>query len=124
LPLTNGLLPADQTDTVVPASQTNEIYNYPGPFSTLSASPSGGSVAWVLDNSSCATDDCGGNNGNLGPAILRAYAASNLGTTLYSSSTLAADQAASAIKYTHPVVANGHVYIAGKGAVTVYGLAP
>jgi hypothetical protein len=124
LPLTNGRIPADQTNTVVPASQTNELYNYPGPFSTISASPSGGGLVWVLDNSSCATDDCGGNNGNLGPAILRGYAASNLATTLYSSSTVVSDAAASAIKYTQPVVANGHVYVGGKMAVTVYGLAP
>jgi hypothetical protein len=122
LPLSAGLLPADPSSTVVPASQTNETYNYPGPFSTISsASASSGGVVWVLDNSNCATDDC---PAGLGGAILRAYNASNLGTTLYSSSTVPADQAASAIKYTQPVIANGHVYIGGSGAVTVYGLAP
>jgi hypothetical protein len=121
LPITNGILPTDQSGNVAPASQTNETYQYPGPFSTISASPSGGGLVWVLDNSNCATDDCAA---NLGAAILRSYNASNLGTTLYSSTTVAADAAASAIKYTQPVIANGHVYVGGSGAVTVYGLAP
>ena len=122
MPLANGLMPVDGSGNVAPASQTNENYQYPGPFSTISASPSGGGVVWVLDNSNCATDDCGG--AGLSAAILRAYNASDLGTTLYSSSTVSSDAAASAIKYTQPVIANGHVYVGGSSAVTVYGLQP
>ena len=78
----------------------------------------------MLDNSDCGTDDCANAGNPAGPSILRAYDATNLGNTLYSSSTLAADQGGLAIKFTVPVVANGHVYIGGSGMVTVYGLAP
>lgn len=124
LPLTNGLLPANSSNVVQPASQSNESYGFPNPTASISASPSGGGIVWVLDNSVCGTDDCANAGNPAGPSILRAYDASNLGTTLYSSSTLAADQGGLAIKFTVPVVANGHVYIGGSGMVTVYGLAP
>jgi outer membrane protein assembly factor BamB len=119
LPLTSGELPADGNGNVAPASQTNESFNFPGPFSTVSASPAGGGVVWVLDDS-----DCGNDCHPLGAAILRAYDAGNLSTTLYSSTAVASDQAGTAIKYAQPVIANGRVYIGGGGTVTVYGLAP
>jgi len=60
----------------------------------------------------------------LGPAILRVYDATNLNTTLCTSAALSADTAGNAAKFTVPVVANGHVYIAGAGSLTVYGLGP
>jgi outer membrane protein assembly factor BamB len=119
LPLTSGELPEDGNGNVAPASQTNDSFNFPGPFSTVSASPAGGGVVWVLDNS-----DCGNDCHPLGAAILRAYDAGNLSTTLYSSTTVLSDQAGTAIKYAQPVIANGRVYIGGGGTVTVYGLAP
>jgi len=85
----------------------------------ISASPAGGALVWVLDNSLWQTATA-----PAGPAILRAYSASNLGTTLYSSSNLATDTVGNAVKFTVPVVANGHVYVAGGQQVTVYGLSP
>jgi hypothetical protein len=124
LPLSNGLLPASGVtlpQTAVPSSQSSEVYKYPNPTPSISASPSGGAIVWVLDNNATGTDN---GAAALGPAILRAYNTGNLGTTLYSSSTLAADACGNAAKYTLPVVANGHVYIAGANALTVYGLAP
>ena len=123
-PLTNGLIPSSGValpQAAVPSSQSPETYNYPNPTPSISASPSGGAVVWVLDNNATGTDN---GAAALGPAILRAYNASNLGTTLYSSSKLSADTAGNAAKYTVPLVANGHVYVAGAGTLTVYALAP
>jgi outer membrane protein assembly factor BamB len=118
LPLSNGLIPAN-AQVAVPVSESAETYGYPSPTPTISASPKGGAIVWMLDNRANGYGSIA-----LGPAILRAYNATNLGTTLYSSATLPADTAGNAAKFTLPVVANGRVYVAGAGALTVYGLAP
>jgi hypothetical protein len=53
----------------------------------LSASPAGGGMLWALEN-----------NANLkGPAILRAYDATNPATRLYTSSAVSADAAGPAV---------------------------
>ena len=123
LPLAAGLLPpGTATGTAVAASRSATNFNYPSPTPVISASSATNGIAWVLDNNANGTD-----NGSMpkGPAVLRAYDATNLATMLFSSSTLAADAiAGTAVKFTLPVVANGHVYVAGGQALTVYGLAP
>jgi hypothetical protein len=116
----NGLVPFSGS-VAIAASQSVETYNFPNPTPAISASPNGGAIAWVLDNNANGTDT---GSTALGPAILRAYDATNLATTLYSSATLAADAGGNAAKFAVPVVANGHVYVAGTGVLTVYGLAP
>ena len=120
LQLSSGLFPANG-QVAIAASESTDTYPYPTPTPVISASPSGGAIVWALNNNANGTD-----NGSvaLGPAILRAYDATNLATTLYSSATLSADKAGNAAKFTLPVVANGHVYVVGTGALTVYGLAP
>jgi hypothetical protein len=110
-------------NVAIAASQSAETYDFPGPTPMISASPSGGAIVWALDNNANGTSAADGNSA-LGAAILRAYDATNLTTTLYSSDTLPADAGGNAVKFTVPVVANGHVYVAGAGALTVYGLAP
>jgi hypothetical protein len=85
----------------------------------ISASPSGNGLVWVLNNNANNVDPA-----LAGPAILRAYGAGALGTTLFDSSKLAADTAGNAIKFTVPVIANGHVYVGGSQQLTVYGFAP
>jgi hypothetical protein len=130
-PLTNGLIP----DTTGPysgaltvaaaASESAEYYGYPSPTPSISASPTGNAIVWVLDDSANHTDS--GHPPNLaplGPAVLRAYDATNLSMTLYSSSKLASDAAGNAVKFVVPVVANGHVYVAGSHLITIYGLNP
>jgi hypothetical protein len=104
-----------------PSSQSVENYNYPGTTPVVSASPSGNGIVWVLDTYNNGTASNGGVQTVSGPSILRAYEAGNLGTTLYSSSSLASDAGANAIKFQEPVVANGHVYVAGSQELSVYG---
>jgi chitodextrinase len=120
LQLSNGLIPAN-AQVAIAASQSADIYAYPTPTPVISAAPSSSAIVWALDNNANGTDD---GSAALGPAILRAYDATNLATTLYSSDMLSADTAGNAGKFTLPVVANGHVYVVGTGALTVYGLAP
>jgi len=107
-----------------PASQSTESYGYPGVNVVISAAGASANtgIAWALDTNASGTQT--GGAGGTGPAILRAYNATSLGTTLWSSSTLAADQCGNAVKFVVPTVANGKVYVVGTNQLTVYGLLP
>jgi len=107
-----------------PTSQSNESYGYPGANVAITAAGSSATsaVAWALDTNASGTAT--GGAGGTGPAILRAYDATNLATTLWSSSTLSTDKCGNAVKFSVPTVANGKVYVAGTNQVTVYGLLP
>jgi hypothetical protein len=138
LTLSGGLYPVANSQNFAAPSSYSDIrkpYGYPGTTPAVSASPAGGGIVWVLDNSLYGAQ---GNNGAsvAGTSILRAYDANNLATTLFDSSLLPANTNGNAIKFTRPVIANGHVYVGGDGAygggnnptpagqLTVYGLAP
>jgi PQQ-like domain len=123
LPLTGGLFGANAQSIAQASTLTAETYGYPGTTPSISASPSGNAIVWVLDNTTFANQ---GNNGTSPafPAPLRAYDATNLTHKLFDSTVLTANTNGNAVKYTLPVVANGHVYIGGGGQLTVYGLAP
>jgi hypothetical protein len=121
LPLTNGYF-SYSGSMAIPAYVSAETYGFPGATAMVSASPAGNAIVWVLDDSDYE-DAASVGTSPAGPAILRAYGAGNL-TTLYSSSTLAADTTGNAVKFTLPVVANGHVYVGGGQQLTVYGLSP
>jgi len=133
LKMANGLMPAtgvkdgpplELAYDAKPTTKSTEHYGYPGPTPVISAAGASNGIVWTLDNSANGTEDPEtGNPTTLAPAILRAYDATNLATTLYSSARLPADTAGTAVKFQVPVVANGHVYIAG-GQLTVYGLTP
>jgi hypothetical protein len=117
-PISNALLATS------PATQSADSYGYPGVNVVISAAGSGATagIAWALDTNASGTAT--GGAGATGPAILRAYDATNLGTTLWSSSTLAADTCGNAVKFVVPTVANGKVYVVGTNQLTVYGLLP
>jgi hypothetical protein len=123
LPLTGGVFGATAQNIAQPSTLSADTYGWPGATPAISASPNGNAIVWVLDNSAFANQ---GNTGTspAGPALLRAYDAGNLAHRLFDSTALAADTDGNAVKFTVPVVANGHVYIGGGGQLTVYGLAP
>jgi hypothetical protein len=115
----NGLLPSS------PSSQTTKTYGYPGATATVSASGPSNGIVWVLDNSKFVGGDLVGGVNTPGPAILHAYRADDLSVELYNSSQSGTrDTAGTAIKFTVPTVANGHVYVGGAKQLTVYGITP
>lgn len=106
------------------SAQSSEIYMFPGTTPVISSAPgSASALVWTVDT---GANDTGGLSSasqyNPGPAILRAYDATTLGTALYSSSTTAADTCGNAIKFVVPTVANGKVYVGGYKSLTIYGL--
>jgi hypothetical protein len=118
-PLQNGVLTMDAQGVALASSQSQESYAYPSPTPTLSASPSGNAILWALDDSGNGTTSHA--DPLVAPAVLRAYDAAH---TLYDSSIVPTDAAGNAVKFTSPIVANGHVYVGGEQQLTVYGLLP
>ena len=111
--------PTTQLFNTTPQSKSPTIYgcNCNGAGSTPSVSANGTStgIVWALDDSGYYHT----------PAILHAYDATNLAKELYNSTQAAnsRDAPAVAVKFTTPTVVNGRVYVGGRNAVTVYGLA-
>jgi autotransporter-associated beta strand protein len=105
-----------------PTSESSHIFGSPsiedgqGSGVSISSNSSSNGILWALDNS--------GFNSN--PAVLYAYDATNLNNVLWTSAMAGGgrDTAANAVKFQTPVVANGYVYVAGAGSVTIYGLLP
>ena len=82
-------------------------------------------IVWTLDNSAYFGGAPNGGVNTPGPAVLHAYRADNLGNELYNSTQAGSrDAGPTAIKFTSPTIANGHVYVGGAGTLTVYGLLP
>ncbi len=105
-----------------PTSQSADTYGYPGTNPVISAAGTSGAVAWTVDTNANGTTTTGSNAA--GPAVLRAYDATNLATRLWSSSASGADAAGLAVKFVVPTVANGKVYVGCQAELTVYGLQP
>jgi hypothetical protein len=103
--------------STTPGTQTT--FNMPGGGSSggagpnISANGSMNGIAWATTHS--------GSN-----VILYAFDASNLATELYGSdqATGSRDLGPVPVKFTSAVVANGHVFVGGQGALVVYGLLP
>ena len=104
--VTNALLSSS------PTSQTSTQFTYPGTFPVVSANGTANAIVWAYENTS--------------PAVLHAYAASNLATELYNSNQASngRDQFGAGNKYIAPVVADGKVFVATTNSVAVFGLLP
>jgi IPT/TIG domain len=100
-------------------SQSPENFGYPGATPSVSATGMTNGIVWALDTSA----HCISGGKTCGPAILRAYDATNLSHELWNSSTVSGDAAGNAVKFAVPTVANGKVYVGTRGNNTggVYG---
>jgi hypothetical protein len=115
--VSNGLLSTSAT------SRSVEVYQYPGAALAISANGDADGVLWAVErNGDCST---GPPCDTAAPGVLRAYDPRDLSTTLYDT-----DQAGTrdtldyASKFSVPLVANGKVFVASTGKLTVYGLLP
>jgi len=95
-----------------PTSQTSTQFTYPGTFPVVSANGTANAIVWAYENTS--------------PAVLHAYAASNLSTELYNSNQASngRDQFGAGNKYIAPVVVDGKVFVATTNSVAVFSLLP
>ena len=110
-------------DTISQSGGTPSI-SAMGTVNTAAANP----IIWILDN---GANGASFSSGTYGPAVLKAFDATNLGNRLYSSANSSADTCGYAVKFTVPTIANGKVYVAdggptkgSSGQLTVYGLKP
>jgi hypothetical protein len=115
VPLASGNLSAPACSP--PNLCSTDIFPLLGASPVISSNGSSSGIVWALDTSGYTTS---------GPAILRAYDATNLATKLYSSPTSATDPMAAglAVKFAVPTVANGKVYVGTQGELSVFGLVP
>jgi hypothetical protein len=104
---TNGLL------STAPTSQSSASYpNRGGAFAVSSNGTSNG-ILWAIQDN------------NPGTGVLRAYDANNLANELYNSNQAGSRDAMDvAAKFNIPLVANGKVFVASNGQLTVYGPLP
>jgi hypothetical protein len=109
--ITNGVI------SPVPASQTAVSFGFPGSQPSISSSGTDGSTAimWALRPD---------NYGSAGPERLYAYSAEDLTKLLWKSDDVTGrdEIGGSSVKFTFPIVANGHVYAGSNGSLAVYGL--
>ncbi len=105
----NGVL------STTPTSTSQDLFEYPPPTPSISANQNTNGLVWVMMNN-------GWNTGT--PTQLLAYDATNLSTTLYSTLMNPSRDTPSgtASPHTVPTIANGKVYVATRGYLSVYGL--
>jgi hypothetical protein len=96
-------------------SVSANAFGYPSAIPSVSANGAIGGILWATDTSGY---------GSPSPVILYAYDATNLVNQLFVSPGTGAGAAGNAVKFNVPTVANGKVYVAGQGVLTVFGLLP
>jgi hypothetical protein len=114
--LTDGTLTYDPNN---PRTHTYTNFPFPGAQPTISADGLSNGIVWAVDT------HLRGERSALGPAVLHAYDALNLGHELWNSGqTSMRDQAGNAVKFVVPIITNGHVYVGTQFELDVYGLFP
>lgn len=117
------------------ASQSGQVFNYPGTTPSVSSQWKSNGIVWAIDASlyGFASPNAGVNCSTVpvpsacsGPAVLHAYDAANLAIEYWNSAQAAnnRDQAGNAVKFVPPTIANGKVYVGTRTEVDVYGLLP
>jgi Malectin domain/Legume lectin domain/Chitobiase/beta-hexosaminidase C-terminal domain len=106
--LTNGKL------SVSPTSKSAESNGFPGATPVVSSNGTSNGIVWAVETDAYTSN---------GPAILRAYNATNVSDLLYGSNlTSGRDTLGPAVKFVVPVVTNGKVYVGAQKEVDVFGL--
>jgi len=100
--------------SVSPTSESGEFSSFPGSTPVVSSHGTTDGIVWAVQTEAY--------NSN-GPAVLRAYDATNVSNLLYASNlTGGRDTLGPAVKFVVPVVTNGKVYVGTQGEVDVFGL--
>jgi hypothetical protein len=106
--------PTAEQLSLTPVSQSLQYFNYPGPTPSVSSNGTSNGIVWIIESDAFASS---------GPAVLRAYDATNLATELYDSSqNPTRDGAGPAVKFAVPTIADGLVFVGAQGEVDMYGL--
>lgn len=97
-----------------PTSHSAESSGFPGSTVAISSNGTSDGIVWAVESDAYTSN---------GPAILRAYNATNVNKLLYASNlTLNPDTLGPAVKFVVPVVTNGKVYVGCQSEVDVFGL--
>jgi hypothetical protein len=99
---------------ISPVSQSSTGFRFPGPTPSISSNGDRAGILWLIQTDNYVED---------GPAVLRAYNASDLSQQLYASSdNPRRDDPGRAVKFAVPTIANGKVFVGTKDRVTVFGI--
>jgi hypothetical protein len=105
--ISNGLM------SPAPVSRSNHSFGFPGATPSISANGTDGAIVWAIQADAYGTS---------GPAVLRAYNATNLAESLFSSSDAGTrDQLGPAQKFAVPTIVNGKVYVGTGFGLSVFG---
>jgi hypothetical protein len=97
-----------------PITKGQNVLYVHGATVSISSNGSNNGIVWEIDNS---------NHDRGGPAILRAYDATNISSELYDSTQAGSrDTAGLALKFTVPTIAGGKVFVGTSNELDVYGL--
>jgi hypothetical protein len=119
------------------SSKSTQVYGFPDVSPSVSSQGASNGIVWAIDAGLYGYASPNAAGGIIcyrvpvpaactGPAILRAYDATNLMQEYWNSTQAASkrDQAGNAVKFVPPTIANGKVYVSTRTEIDVYGLLP